>query len=81
MAHINNDVININDVFYLQHLSSGAYETLRTSSILKLPSQHTLRNYTHYIKSSCKLSNEVDNDLIRATDYYYLEDWQNMLAY
>ena len=63
---------------YLQHLSSGAYETLRTSSILKLPSHCTLRDYTHYIKSSCKFSNDVDNDLIRAADYYHLKEWQNM---
>ena len=65
---------------YLQHLSSGAYETLRTSSILKLPSQRTLRDYTHYIKSSCKFSNEIDNDLIRAADYYHLEDWQKCVG-
>ena len=65
---------------YLQHLSSGAYETLRTSSILKLPSQRTLRDYTHYIKSSCKFLNEVDNDFIIAADYYHLEDCQKCVG-
>ena len=44
---------------YLQHFSGSAYETLKTSGILKLPSQRTLRDYTHYIKSSCGFSSEV----------------------
>ena len=53
---------------------------MRTSSTLKLPSQCTLRDYTHYIKSSCKFSNEVDNDFIIVADYYHLEDWQKYVA-
>ena len=34
---------------YLHHLSSTAYETLRRSGIVHLPSQRTLRDYTHHI--------------------------------
>lgn len=33
---------------YLRHLSSSAYELLRNSGVLKLPSQRTLRDYTYY---------------------------------
>ena len=65
---------------YLHHMSSGAYETFRTSGILRLPSQRTLRDYTHYIKASCRFSNEVDNDLLRAADYYNLEEWEKCVG-
>ena len=34
---------------YLRHLSSSAYETLRDSGCITLPSQRTLRDYTHYV--------------------------------
>lgn len=44
--------------------SSGAYELLRSSGILTLPSQRTLRDYTHYIKASTGFSAEVDKMLI-----------------
>lgn len=49
---------------YLRHLSSSAYETLRTSGALRLPSQRTLRDYTHFTKASCGFSPEVDRQLI-----------------
>ena len=61
---------------YLRHRSSGAYETLRTSGILKLPSQRTLRDYTHYIKARSGFSTEVDNDLLRVAKYKDLKDWE-----
>ena len=38
---------------YLHHLSSTAYETLRRSGIVHLPSQRTLRDYTHH--NPCKI--------------------------
>ena len=47
---------------YLRHRSSGAYETLRNSGVLKLPSQRTLRDHTHYIKSQSGFSSEVDKE-------------------
>ena len=33
---------------YLRHLSGKGYELLRKSGCMKLPSQRTLRDYTHY---------------------------------
>ena len=47
--------------------SSGAYEALRDSGCIKLPSQRTLRDYTHYVKASCGFSSEVDDMLISAS--------------
>lgn len=45
---------------YLRHLSGKAYETLRESGVLTLPSQRTLRDYTHYVSSKTGFSNDVD---------------------
>eukprot|EP00731_Ephydatia_muelleri_P004466 Em0002g642a len=44
----------------LRHRSSGAYEALRDSGCLKLPSQRTLRDYTHYVEAKCGFSVEID---------------------
>eukprot|EP00731_Ephydatia_muelleri_P004426 Em0002g602a len=35
----------------LRHKSGGAYELLRQSGCIKLPSQRTLQDYTHYVQS------------------------------
>ena len=42
--------------------SSGAYEALRDSGCIRLPSQRTLRDYTLYIKASTGFSSEVDDN-------------------
>ena len=46
--------------------SSGAYETLRSSGCVKLPSQRTLRDYTHYVTACTGFSSEVDEMLMKA---------------
>ena len=51
-----------------KHLSGSAYETLRTSGILKLPSQRSLRDYTHYVPASAGFSNAVDIQLMEAAN-------------
>ena len=45
---------------YLRYKSSGAYEMLRESGCIKLPSQRTLRDYTHVFKSVSGFSVDVD---------------------
>ena len=42
-------------------LSSKAYETIRDSGCISLPSQRTLRDYTHFVKSTSGFSAEVDS--------------------
>lgn len=37
---------------YLRHQSSKAYETLRDSGCISLPSQRTLRDYTNCVKAT-----------------------------
>eukprot|EP00731_Ephydatia_muelleri_P023298 Em0015g881a len=44
----------------LRHKSGGAYELLRESGCIKLPSQRTLRDYTHYVQSCEGFSADVD---------------------
>lgn len=51
---------------YLMPRSSGAYEALRSSGCLRLPSQLTLRDYTHYVQASTGFSTEVDRMLMQA---------------
>ncbi len=46
---------------YLWHRSSGAYETLQNSGVLKLPSQRTLRDYTHYIQDAYMMDKFFDS--------------------
>lgn len=51
---------------YIHYCSSGAYESLRQSGVLKLPSQRTLRDYTHHTEAAPGFSSEVDSMLMKA---------------
>jgi len=53
---------------YLRHLSGKACELPRSSGCIKLPSQRTLHDYTHYIKSQVGFCSEVDKALVDAAD-------------
>ena len=49
---------------YLHHKSSGAYNMLRDSGILKLPSGRTLRDYRHFARAKTGFSYDYDKQLI-----------------
>ena len=51
---------------YLRHRSSGAYEALRESGCLVLPSQRTLRDYTYYVEATAGFLADVDRQLMQA---------------
>ena len=53
---------------YLHHLSSKAYETLRSSGFIRLPSQRTLRDHTYYAKASTGFSAEVAKQLYQVAN-------------
>ena len=53
---------------YLRHLSSSAYETLRGSGVVRLPSQRTLRDYTYHTKAAVGFSKDVDEQLLAAAN-------------
>ena len=65
---------------YLQQKSSTAYELIRKSKCLYLPSQRTLREYIHHNKSDIGFSNELDEQLIRDSKLESLEDHQKYVS-
>lgn len=51
---------------YIQHLSSKTYDTLRASGCLHLPSQRTLRDYSHCYETRIGFSDSVDEQILKA---------------
>ena len=60
----------------LKLLSSSSYHALRTSGFLKLPSERTLRDYTHFFKSTAGFQMEVEEMLVRDMKLDELPDWK-----
>lgn len=60
---------------YLRHQSSKAYDVMRDSGIA-LPSQRTLRDYTHCFKAATGFSKDVDQQLILASKILTCEEWK-----
>ena len=52
---------------YLRHISSRAYDVLRNSGVVTLPSQRTLRDYTHFVESVPGFSADVDEMLMEVS--------------
>ena len=65
---------------YLRHQSSSAYESLQQSGCLLLPSQRTLRDYTHYTSTTIGFSDEVDQQLMEAADISSLKEFQKCVV-
>ena len=63
----------------LQHQSSSAYENLRSAGCVALPSQHTLRDYSHCSKAFVGFSDEVDQQLMGAPEVANAEEWQEIV--
>ena len=61
---------------YLRHKSSGAYELLRTTGCLQLPSQRTLRDYTHHVKSCTGFSTDIDLQLVKMAGVATLKEYE-----
>ena len=64
------DPMMIRWCLYLKHLSSSGYELIRQSEVIKLPSQRTLRDYTHHTSASSGFSDEVDKQLMQAANIH-----------
>ena len=65
---------------YLRHPSSGAYELLRKSECIQLPSQRTLRDYTHYFNNTPGFSVEIDQLLMSEATYHNLEEFEKCVC-
>ena len=68
--------IMIKWAIYLHYRSSGAYDTLRSSGVIALPSQRSLRDYTHHFEAKIGFSDEVDQQLVSHPDVRKGEEWQ-----
>ena len=65
---------------YVWHLSGKAYNTIRESGFIALPSQRTLRDYTYFVSSSVGFSANVDKQLMEAAKIDTLEEYQKCVA-
>ena len=69
---------------HLKFMSSACYNAIRTSGLISLPSERTLRDYTHWIKAGIGFSSEVDTQLIKEAkineerDKYVVLLWDEM---
>ena len=64
---------------YLRHKSAGAYEALRDSGCVALPSQRTLRDYTHCFNASSGFSNDVDRMLMGVAKLDKIEECGSLI--
>ena len=69
---------------HLKFLSSSAYHALRSSGVIKLPSERTLRDYTHWIRAGVGFQDEVDVQIVKEAnvcddkDKYIVLLWDEM---
>ena len=59
-------------------LSGSAYDAL--CNVLVLPTDRTLRDYTHFIKSGTGIQVKVTQQLINEVNVDDLEDWQKFVG-
>ena len=60
--------------------STSAYAAMRNSGFLKLPSERTLRDYTHWTKMSSGFQPSSFERLLEEARYNDLEDWQKFVV-
>jgi len=65
---------------HLKLTSGGGYTTLRESGLLKLPSERTLRDYTHYIPPCTGFQEGVAEQLREYAKIDQLEEWQKFIV-
>ena len=64
----------------LKLISSGAYGALRSSGVLVLPSERTLRDYTHWINPDPGFTEAVDKQLMDEAQIQTLPDFQKFVC-
>lgn len=57
-------------------LSTSTYHALRTAGFMKLPSERTLRDYTHYFKNKAGFSEDVDSMLSKEAKLNDIPSWK-----
>lgn len=64
----------------LKLLSSSSYHALRTTGFIKLPSERTLLDYTHYFANKVGFQDEVNQQLVEEVDRLSLPDTRKFVA-
>ena len=64
----------------LKLTSTAAYETMRSSGFLSLPSTRTLRDYTHFIQSKTGIQPEVTQHLMHEARISTIKDFEKHVA-
>ena len=64
----------------LKLLSSSAYYAMRSSGFVKLPSERTLRDYTHYFTHRTGFQDDVDKQLASEINQLSLSDAKKFVA-
>lgn len=57
-------------------LSTASYHALRTSGFMQLPSERTLRDYTHYVKARSGFQDDIDEGLVKESKLKDLPHWK-----
>ena len=65
---------------YLHHKSSKAYELLRKSNCINLPSQRTLRDYTHFVDSASGFTDDLDSQLVQDSKLTSLKEHEKYVG-
>lgn len=65
---------------FLRHQSSQAYETIRQSGCIRLPSQRILRDYSQCVKSDAGFSTDVDRQLMEAARLSSCEGYEKLVV-
>ncbi len=65
---------------HLKMISSAGYHAMRSSGFIKLPSERTLRDYTHLTKVATGIQPEVSAQLRKEAKVESLEEWQKYVA-
>lgn len=65
---------------FLRQQSSHAYELLRKTGCIELPSQRTLRDYTHHTSSTVGFSHELDLQLMDDSRFHSLSEHEKFVC-
>lgn len=64
----------------LKLISSASCHALRSSNVIILPSDKTLRNYTHFVKAKPGFSHDLDEELLHEANLQNLASYQNCVC-
>lgn len=64
----------------LKLISSASYNALRSSKVIVLPSDRTLRDYTHFVKAKVGFHPDLDKQLLREAKLDESAEYQNCVC-